>query len=212
MTCRHHVCRHCFSILFLWYDTNMIFQTERLILRPWEERDAGELFRWAQDPLIGPAAGWNALRSVDDALMMIRGQYAASEVYAVCLKGEDDASGQCTAMPIGCISLKFGDDTDLTDALDECEISSWIAKPYWGQGLIPEGCEALLKHGFEDLGMKAIWAGYYDGNEKSRACLKRIGFTDHHTDKNMFIPLMNQLRVGHIVVMTKEDWNKKTAT
>ncbi len=190
----------------------MIFQTERLILRPWEERDAGELFRWAQDPLIGPVAGWNALRSMDDALIMIRGQYAAPEVYAVCLKGEDDASGQCTAMPIGCISLKFGDDTDLTDAVDECEISSWIAKPYWGQGLIPEGCEALLKHGFEDLGMKAIWAGYYDGNEKSRSCLKRIGFTDHHTDKNMFLPLMNQLRVGHIVVMTREDWNKRTAT
>ena len=196
----------------------MIFQTERLILRPWEEDDAKELFRWAQDPLIGPAAGWNALRSVDDALTMIRGQYAAPEVYAVCLRNKTDAVQTAewkeseAPMPIGCISLKFGDDTDLTDALDECEISSWIAKPYWGQGLIPEGCEALLKHGFEDLGMKAIWAGYYDGNEKSRACLKRIGFIDHHTDKNMFLPLMNQLRVGHIVVMTKEDWNKRTAT
>ena len=183
----------------------MIFQTERLILRPWEESDAEELFRWAQDPLIGPAAGWNALRSMDDAFMMIRGQYDRPEVYAVCLKGE-------TSAPIGCISLKFGEDTELTDAGDECEISSWIARPYWGQGLIPEGCDVLLKHGFEDLEMKAIWAGYYDGNEKSRACLKRIGFTEHHTDKNMFLPLMNQLRVGHIVVMTKEDWNKKTAT
>ena len=190
----------------------MIFQTERLILRPWEERDAGELFRWAQDPLIGPAAGWNALRSVDDALTMIRGQYAEPEVYAVCLKGEDDESGLGTAMPIGCISLKFGDDTDLTAAVDECEISSWIAKPYWGRGLIPEGCKVLLQHCFEDLGVQAIWAGYYDGNEKSRACLKRIGFIDHHTEKNIFLPLMNQLRIGHIVVMTREDWNKKTAT
>ena len=186
----------------------MNFQTERLVLRPWEESDAEELLRWAQDPLIGPAAGWNALRSMDDALTMIRGQYAAPEVYAVCLKSADDESGQCTAMPIGCISLKFGDDTDLTDAADECEISSWIAKPYWGQGLISEGCEELLKHGFEDLGMKAIWAGYYDGNEKSRACLKRIGFTDHHIEKNMFLPLMNQLREGHIVVLTKDMWDK----
>lgn len=188
----------------------MIFQTERLILRQWKERDAKALFRWAQDPLIGPAAGWNALCNVEDALAMIRGQYAAPEVYALCLRGDADGLDNAEALePVGCISLKFGDDTDLTEAADECEISSWIAKPYWGQGLIPEGCEVLLRHGFEDLDMKAVWAGYYDGNEKSRACLKRIGFTDHHTDKNMFLPLMNQLRVGHIVVMTRKHWESQ---
>lgn len=202
----------------------MIFQTERLILRPWEESDAEELFRWAQDPMIGPAAGWNAHRSVDDSLAMIRSQYAAPEVYAVCLRSDitsvaaasNDESASSPIMsckssetlPIGCLSLKFGSDTDLTDAEDECEISAWIARPYWGQGLIPEGCEVLLRHGFEDLGMKAIWAGYYDGNEKSAACLKRIGFREHHIEKNMFLPLMNQLRAGHIVMMTKEDWEK----
>ena len=194
----------------------MIFQTKRLILRPWEESDAKQLYRWAKDPLIGPAAGWNAHRSLDDALAMIRGQYAAREVYAVCLNPdhpsaaapshEMNSPGPSESLLIGCLSLKFGDDTDLTDAEDECEISAWIARPYWGQGLIPEGCEVLLRHAFEDLGMKAVWAGYYDGNEKSAACLARIGFREHHIEKNMFLPLMNQLRAGHIVVMTREDW------
>ena len=197
----------------------MIFQTDRLILRPWEESDAKELYRWAQDPLIGPAAGWNAHRSVDDSLAMIRGQYAAPEVYAVCLKLESSSADTpydetpppepSAFLPIGCLSLKFGDDTELTDAEDECEISAWIARPYWGQGLIPEGCAILIRHGFEDLGMQAIWAGYYDGNDKSAACLKRIGFREHHTEKNMFLPLMNQLRTGHIVVMTREDWSRR---
>lgn len=178
----------------------MVFQTEHLILRPWKDRDAEQLYQWAQDPLIGSAAGWNAHRSVEDSLMMIRGQYAKLEVYAVCLRTE--------GIPVGCLSFKFGNDTDLTDAEDECEISAWIAKPYWGQGLIPEGCEVLLQHSFKDLGMQAVWAGYYDGNKKSAACLKRIGFQDHHTEKNMFLPLMNQLRKGHIVVMTRENWEK----
>ena len=204
----------------------MVLQTERLILRPWEESDADELFRWAQDPAIGPAAGWHAHRSVEDSLMMIRGQYAAEEVYAICLReAVFDSSSEATAIclreaasdiargsgPIGCLSLKFGADTDLTDAKDECEISAWIARPYWGLGLIPEGCKVLLRHGFEDLGMKAVWAGYYDGNEKSAACLARIGFRDHHTEKNMYLPLMNQLRAGHIVVMTREDWKHREA-
>ena len=35
-----------------------VLQTERLILRPWEDDDAEELFRYAKDPDIGPIAGW----------------------------------------------------------------------------------------------------------------------------------------------------------
>ena len=195
----------------------MILETKRLILRPWEESDAEDLYRWAQDPLIGPVAGWNAHCSIDDSLAMIRGQYAAPEVYALSLRGEEGQSAD-VGLPaaddlrgevIGCLSLKFGSDTDLTDAEDECEISAWIAKPFWGQGLIPEACDVLLRHAFEDLGMQAVWAGYYDGNEKSAACLKKIGFRNHHIDKNMFLPLMNQLRVGHIVIQTREDWENR---
>lgn len=35
----------------------MILETERLILRPWEERDATDLFQYASDPEVGPIAG-----------------------------------------------------------------------------------------------------------------------------------------------------------
>ena len=36
----------------------MIFTTQRLILRPWEESDAQSLFQYASDPDVGPIAGW----------------------------------------------------------------------------------------------------------------------------------------------------------
>ena len=32
----------------------MILQTNRLILRPWREDDAEELFKYAGDPEVGP--------------------------------------------------------------------------------------------------------------------------------------------------------------
>ena len=35
----------------------MLLYTERLILRRWEESDAEQLFKYAQDPDIGPIAG-----------------------------------------------------------------------------------------------------------------------------------------------------------
>ena len=36
----------------------MILETERLILRPWQEEDAGALYKYASDPQVGPIAGW----------------------------------------------------------------------------------------------------------------------------------------------------------
>ena len=36
----------------------MELQTERLILRPWQESDAEALYKYAQNPKIGPIAGW----------------------------------------------------------------------------------------------------------------------------------------------------------
>ena len=36
----------------------MTLETERLILRPWQEADAEALYTYAKDPAVGPPAGW----------------------------------------------------------------------------------------------------------------------------------------------------------
>ncbi len=38
-------------------DSVMILETPRLWLRPWQEADAPDLYRYASDPQVGPAAG-----------------------------------------------------------------------------------------------------------------------------------------------------------
>ena len=50
----------------------MIFKTEHLILRPWEEGDAESLFLFASNPKIGPIAGWPPHESVEDSLNIIK--------------------------------------------------------------------------------------------------------------------------------------------
>lgn len=176
----------------------MMLETERLYLRPWEERDAQSLYRYAKDPAVGPAAGWPPHTSVDESCTIIREVFSAPETYAVVLKE--------TGSPIGSIGLKLGEHTDLTDAADECELGYWIGVPYWGQGLIPEAAEALLRHGFETLGMAKIWCGYYDGNEKSRRVQEKCGFRYHHTTMNVEVPLLNEIRIGHVSCLSREDW------
>ena len=177
----------------------MILETERLILRPWREADAESLFRYASDPNIGPPAGWPPHESVENSREIIAAVLSAPETYAVCLKDGE---------AIGSVSLKLKGSTDMTDREDECELGYWIGKPYWGQGLIPEACRELLHYAFTQLGMRAVWCGYYDGNEKSRKVQEKLGFVYRYTTENLELPLLGEYRTGHTNLMTKERWQK----
>ena len=179
-----------------------MIETERLILRPWREDDAQALYKYARDPDVGPPAGWPPHTSVENSLNIIRTVLSAPETYAVCLK---DGS------PIGSIGLMLKVSTDMTDREDECELGYWIGKPFWGQGMIPEASKALLRHAFEDLGMRAVWCGYYEGNEKSRRVQQKLGFVYHHTTEGLEVTLVNETRTGHTNLMTKEHWQEITA-
>ena len=174
-----------------------MMQTKRLILRPWQEADAESLYAYAKDPDIGLPAGWPPHKSVEDSRDVIRYVLSAPQTYAVCLK---DGS------PIGSISLKLKGSTDMTDREDECELGFWIGKPFWGQGLIPEAAEELLRHAFEELGMRAVWCGYYEGNVKSRRVQEKLGFVYQHTTEGLELPLLGELRTGHTMLLTKERW------
>ena len=174
-----------------------MMQTKRLILRPWQEADAESLYAYAKDPDIGLPAGWPPHKSVEDSREVIRYVLSAPQTYAVCLK---DGS------PIGSIGLKLKGSTDMTDREDECELGYWIGKPFWGQGLIPEAAEELLRHAFEELGMRAVWCGYYEGNIKSRRVQEKLGFVYQHTTEGLELPLLGELRTGHTMLLTKERW------
>ena len=41
--------------------------TKRLILRAWQESDAESLYKYAQNPAIGPVAGWPPHTSVEES-------------------------------------------------------------------------------------------------------------------------------------------------
>ena len=175
----------------------MILQTKRLILRPWRENDAEDLYRYACDPEVGPAAGWMPHTSVANSREIIRNVLKRPEVYAVCLKA--------TGKPIGSIGLHRN---DLATADDEYELGYWIGKPFWGQGLIPEASRELLRYAFEDLGMKRIWSGHYDGNVKSRRVQEKLGFVYHHTTGGIEVRQMGDTRTGHAMLMAREQWER----
>lgn len=175
----------------------MILQTKRLLLRPWCENDAEELYKYASDPDVGIPTGWPPHTSVENSLEIIRSVLSAPETYAVCLKDG--------GTPIGSVGLHRNDIAELDD---EYELGYWIGKPFWGMGLIPEASRELLRHAFEDLGMKRIWCGHYDGNVKSRRVQEKLGFVYHHKSEGIELDLLGEIRTGHVMLLTLEDWQK----
>ena len=49
-----------------------IIKTRRLLLRPWQESDAEMLFKYASDPDVGPRAGWEPHKTVEESERIIR--------------------------------------------------------------------------------------------------------------------------------------------
>lgn len=179
----------------------MELTTERLILRPWEEADAESLYEYARDERVGPIAGWPAHSGIEESLQIIRTVFSVPETYAVCLRKDNRA--------IGSIGLMTGDHSNIELGEAEAEIGYWIGVPFWGQGLIPEACRELIRHGFEDLGLETIWCGYFEGNDKSKRVQEKCGFRYHHTNKDIQWKMMDDIRTEHITRLTKDEWLRK---
>jgi RimJ/RimL family protein N-acetyltransferase len=173
----------------------MILETNRLILRPWKESDAESLYEYAKNPLVGPAAGWPVHTSVENSRQIIREVLSADETYAVTIKNDGSA--------IGSVGLLIGDKSNLGINADEAEIGYWIGAPYWGQGFIPEAALCLMRYAFDDLGISAIWCGYFEDNERSKRVSEKCGFWFHHTENNKEWPLINATKTQHLACVTK---------
>lgn len=179
----------------------MVLQTERLLLRPWEDGDAQELYQYAKDPRVGPVAGWPPHTSVENSLEIIRGILSRPETYAVVLRE--------TGKPVGSVGIMFGESGNAPVREKEAEIGYWIGVPYWGRGLIPEAVRELLRRCFEQLDCTGVWCGYYDGNDKSRRVQEKCGFAPHHTQEGVISPL-GDVRIEHFTFMTKAQWEHLT--
>ena len=139
----------------------------RLILRPPVEADAERLPALLDD--------WEMVRHTaliphpygpDDArafLALQAGRRARGE--GVALMMERTADGAL----VGCVG--FGLEGDGTP-----ELGYWVARAAWGQGLGTEAARRLVRHLFEDLGHRRVWATAHPDNHASTRLLQRLGF------------------------------------
>lgn len=173
----------------------MILETERLLLRPFEDSDAADLYEYASDPRVGPMAGWPPHKSVEESGEIIRTVFSAPNTFAVVDKLSGKAVGSAGFVGRHQTLLPGPDD----------EIGYALNPAFWGRGLMPEAVRELLRYGFEDLGLAAIWCNHCEPNQKSRRVIEKCGFLYRFTEKT-WEELMEEERAVCYYALTKEEW------
>lgn len=176
-------------------------RTERLVLRPWRESDAKSLFALASDPDVGPAAGWPAHQSVAESAEAIHDVLSAPQTFAITLRDAENPD-----VPVGAIGLKIGEASDLAIGSDQAELGFWIGKPLWGMGYMPEAVRAVMRYGFLDLGLEAIWAGHTHDNDQSRRVQEKTGFKRQRSIRDRPRKLVGDYKTEDVNWITRDEW------
>ena len=143
--------------------------TERLLLRPFEIKDAKRVQLLAGDEAIangainlpypyieGIAESWIVSHEIE----FIKG---SSLILAITLKEP--------ALLIGSIGLY------IYSKHQHAELGYWIGKDYWGNGYCSEAVAEIIKYAFEKLSLNKIYAHYLCRNQASGKVLLKNGFS-----------------------------------
>ena len=147
-----------------------MMETERLILRPWQESDAETLYKYASDPEVGPRAGWPPHKSEEESLEIIRTIFNNDRTWAIELKETGEA--------IGCIGYFIYGESNINIGENDAEAGYWIAKPYWNQGICTEALRLLIDYCFNEKKFQNIWSDFFVNNPASGHVMEKCGFRD----------------------------------
>ena len=129
----------------------LILETERLLMRRLAPGDLDDLAALYADPEIRryfPEGTLTRAETREELEWFLNGHPEHPELgpWATILKPSGAFIGRCGLLPW------------TIDGVDEVEIAYLIAKPWQRQGLGAEAAQALVRHGFETLGLKRLIA------------------------------------------------------
>lgn len=152
-------------------DLPLVLETPRLRLRPFAEADVEAIWPIVSRPEFPNQMSWSAHVDREDTLGFIRSQIA----------GIRDGSGVAWAIEhdghaAGCVSLDSIRWQLGALRVDRCELGYWLAPPLWNKGIMSEAAGAIVRFGFETVGLHKITTRCIADNHGSRRVIEKLGF------------------------------------
>lgn len=150
------------------YDSELnTITTERLVLRNIAESDLYDFYDFARDPEVGPRAGWQPHRSLDESRAFLSMFKKRPLYFAITVKGEDRMIGSIEAMGYG-----------LENHGKVKEIGYVLCRREWGKGYMTEACQAMVDFCFEVLGCEKLLCESFEPNKASANVQRKCGFEE----------------------------------
>ncbi|MDF2537523.1 MAG: hypothetical protein K0S76_544 [Herbinix sp.] len=140
-------------------------ETERLLLRAFDESDLEDLFEYAKSPNVGPNAGWKPHDKKEDTLNIIKMFIQEDDVWAIVNKENNKV--------VGSIGLH----KDHLRSADNVKMLGYVlSEDYWGRGFVTEAARAAIRYAFEEMGIELLSVNHYSFNQKSKRIIEKCGF------------------------------------
>lgn len=147
-------------------------ETKRLILRKPYLKDLKDFHEFATLNNVGPTAGWLPHTSIKESKHVLKEHIKRQDIWFIELKENQKV--------IGTINLNVRDFYDAINGV--VELGYAINSNYWHLGYASEAVKVLIKHSFNDLGIKKIVCGHAKDNHASKKIILNNGFTFTHID------------------------------
>ncbi|MCQ4141793.1 GNAT family N-acetyltransferase [Chryseobacterium sp. EO14] len=150
----------------------MHLETQRLILRKFEETDAERLFILDSDPEVMKYIGVPPLSDItesENVIKMIQQQYLDNGVGRLAVIEKE------SGLLIGWSGLKLITQ-EINGYNNIYDLGYRFIPQYWGKGYALESAKASLDFGFNDLKAETIYAHAHSENEGSNHILRKLGF------------------------------------
>lgn len=148
--------------------SNTTLTTKRLILRPWQLEDLDDFFEYASVDGVGQMAGWLPHENKETSLNILNSFIEGKKTFALEHNGKVIGS-------LGIEKYKEAHALEF-DALQCREIGYVLSKDYWGQGLMPEAVQEVIRYLFEDEQLDVIFCGFFKRNKQSARVQEKCGF------------------------------------
>ncbi len=152
-------------------DLEIEIATPRAKLRAFRDDDVADLWPWVSDPAFPRQMSWAAHVEPSETRDYIHGTHAArAEGSGLVWAIEHDGKA------VGAIGLEGIRWRRRAWRLDHAELGYWLAPPLWGQGITTEVAHAVVRFGFETMGLHKIIVSCLAENDGSRRVIEKCGF------------------------------------
>lgn len=176
-------------------------ETQRLILRPFTEDDAADMFNnWASDNEVTKYLSWPTHTSIEvskSILALWTPEYSNNQNYnwAIELKSEKTLVGS-----IGLVNIDNHN--------ENCEIGYCIGRKWWNKGIATEAFSAVIDFAFSKIGFERITGRHHVDNTASGKVMEKCGLKYEGTLRKIHRINSGQLVDCKYYSILKEDYLK----